>query len=75
MSKGRRSGRGRSGSQSSPAAPITPAPPSRGVSTSRRTSPEEFAEEYSYVTQDLRRILILAIIMFAIMIGLNLVLH
>jgi hypothetical protein len=72
MSKGRRSGRGRSGSQSAPTAPTTPV---RSVSTSRRTSPEEFAEEYSYVGQDLRRILILAVIMFAVMIGLNLILQ
>jgi len=72
MSKGRRSGRGRSSSQPSPAVPTTP---SRSAGTTRRTSPEEFAEEYSYVGQDLRRILILAVIMFAIMIGLNLILH
>jgi hypothetical protein len=42
---------------------------------SRRTSPEEFAEEYAYVWQDLRRILTVALIMFLLLITLNLVLR
>ena len=42
---------------------------------SKQTSAEEFRQEYSYVLKDLRRILILAAIMFALLIVLNLVLQ
>jgi hypothetical protein len=74
MSKKRNARGRRSGDQTVAPAPAIPTPSLR-ASASRRTSPEEFAEEYSYVAQDLRRIAILAVIMFAIMIGLNLFLH
>jgi hypothetical protein len=46
-----------------------PAPPK--TSTSRRISAEEFAEEYAYVGQDLRRIFMVAAVMFLLMILLN----
>jgi hypothetical protein len=72
MSK-KRTARGRRATDQAVSAPVAP-PPSRSA-FSRRTSPEEFAEEYGYVAQDLRRIAILAVIMFAVMIGLNLFLH
>lgn len=74
MSKNKRAARGRRAEQTAVSVPVTPLPSSR-VSSSRRTSPEEFAEEYAYVRQDLRNILILAVIMFSVMIGLNLILH
>ena len=45
---------------------------SRGVR--RISSPEELEEEYGYVIRDLRQILILAVVMFALLIALNLLL-
>ncbi len=36
---------------------------------------EQFREEYAYVLKDLRQVLILAVIMFALLIALNLVLQ
>lgn len=48
---------------------------SRGSRGARRIStPEELEDEYGYVIRDLRQILILAIILFALLIVLNLVL-
>lgn len=52
----------------------TVAPPPR-TGTSRRTSPEDFAEEYAYVWQDMRRVLTLAVIMFIFLIILNVVIQ
>jgi hypothetical protein len=40
----------------------------------RRATPEELAEEYAYVLKDLRRIFILAAVMFGLLILLNLIL-
>jgi hypothetical protein len=37
----------------------------------RQTSEEELQEEYAYVLRDLRRIFILAVLMFALLIALN----
>lgn len=45
---------------------------SRGVR--RISTPEELEEEYAYVIRDLRHILLLAVVMFALLIGLNLIL-
>jgi hypothetical protein len=45
------------------------------TSTARRTSAEEFAEEYSYVGRDLRRISVVAAVMFLLMILLNVVIR
>lgn len=39
--------------------------------TTRRTSPEDFAEEYAYVWRDLRRLLVVAAVMFLLIILLN----
>jgi hypothetical protein len=76
MSKNKRAARGRRAEQTAVSVPATPLPTARASSSSsRRTSPEEFAEEYAYVRQDLRNILILAVVMFSVMIGLNLLLH
>ncbi len=36
---------------------------------------EDFEQEYAYVFKDMRQVLILAIIMFALLIGLNLLLQ
>ena len=48
---------------------------SRGSRGPRRvSSPEELEEEYGYVLRDLRHILILALVMFALLIVLNLIL-
>jgi len=44
---------------------------SRG--TRRISSPEQLEEEYAYVIKDLRHILILAVVMFALLIALNLI--
>lgn len=43
----------------------------RGVR--RISSPEELEEEYAYVIRDLRQILLLAAVMFALLIVLNLI--
>lgn len=40
----------------------------------RISTPEELEEEYAYVIRDLRQILLLALVMFALLIGLNLIL-
>jgi hypothetical protein len=45
------------------------------TSTARRTSPEDFAEEYAYVWRDLRRIAVAAVVMFLLMILLNVVIR
>lgn len=47
-----------------------PALPARPVLTPE----EEFRSEYAYVLKDLRRVFILAIVMFALLIALNLLL-
>ncbi len=39
------------------------------------TTIDDFEEEYAYVFNDMRQVLILAIIMFALLIGLNLLLQ
>lgn len=39
------------------------------------SSTEQFRQEYAYVVKDLRRVLILAVIMFALLIALNLLLQ
>jgi len=36
---------------------------------------EDFEQEYAYVFKDMRQVLILAIVMFALLIGLNLLLQ
>jgi hypothetical protein len=46
---------------------------SSGQTSARITSEEELREEYAYVIQDLRRVFILAIAMFLLLIGLNLI--
>lgn len=44
-----------------------------GRGTRRISTTEELEDEYAYVIRDLRQILILAVIMFALLIGLNLI--
>lgn len=44
------------------------------IGATRRTSPEEFEEEYTYVYHDLRRIFTVAVIMFTLLIIVNLLL-
>jgi hypothetical protein len=44
-------------------------------SKSRLSSAEQFRLEYAYVLKDLRQVLILAVVMFALLILLNLVLR
>lgn len=46
---------------------------SSGQMSARITSEEELREEYAYVIQDLRRVFILALAMFLLLIALNLV--
>ena len=41
----------------------------------KQSKEEAFREEYAYVLQDLRRVFILALLMFALLIGLNLILQ
>ena len=63
-----------------PASPLSPPKPkprpkSKKQSRRRRTPTEaEMREEYAYVIKDLRRVFILAIAMFALLIVLNIVL-
>jgi hypothetical protein len=52
-----------------------PATAATKTSTARRTSPEEFAEEYAYVWQDLRRIFMVAAVMFLLIVLLNVLLR
>ena len=47
---------------------------SSGRGPRRISTAEELEEEYAYVLRDLRHILILAAVMFALLIGLNLIL-
>lgn len=47
---------------------------SRSRGTRRISTPEELEEEYAYVIRDLRQILLLALVMFALLIALNLIL-
>jgi hypothetical protein len=42
---------------------------------SQLSSTEQFRQEYAYVVKDLRRVLVLAAIMFALLIALNLLLQ
>jgi hypothetical protein len=65
--KVRRVRRPRAGSANS--APADPA------ASPRQSSEEELQEQYAYVLKDLRRIFILAVAMFALLILLNLVLR
>jgi hypothetical protein len=58
--------------QSEEAAPARAAESSRETSTS---TTDQFRQEYAYVVKDLRRVLILAAIMFALLIALNLLLQ
>ena len=46
-----------------------------GRGTRRISTTEELEDEYAYVIRDLRQILILAVIMFALLIGLNLIMY
>lgn len=46
---------------------------SSGQTSARITSEEELREEYAYVIQDLQRVFILALAMFLLLIGLNLI--
>lgn len=49
-------------------------PGNRGRISPRRqitVTKEQLQEEYSYVSQDLRRILVLAVLLFVLLIGLN----
>ncbi len=41
----------------------------------RQSTTDQFRQEYAYVVKDLRRVLILAAIMFALLIALNLLLQ
>jgi hypothetical protein len=60
-------------------APVRPQSSAPGTapktSTARRTSPEEFAEEYAYVWKDLRRIFMVAAVMFLVIMLLNVLLR
>lgn len=47
--------------------------PRTSTATSHITDEEELREEYAYVLRDLRRVFILAGVMFALLIALNLI--
>lgn len=51
---------------------VTPARRPRGRNRNVRISIEELKEEYAYVIKDLRRIFILALVMFALLVVANL---
>lgn len=51
---------------------VTPARRPRGRGRIRRVTIEELKEEYAYVIKDLRRIFILALIMFSLLVVANL---
>lgn len=42
---------------------------------SRQSTEEQFREEYAYVVRDLRQVLLLSVVMFALLIVLNLLLN
>ena len=55
---------------------ITTKTPAAEISTGPQlSSTEQFRQEYAYVVKDLRRVLILAAFMFALLIALNLLLQ
>ena len=50
--------------------------PAADISTEPQlSSTEQFRQEYAYVVKDLRRVLVLAVIMFALLIAINLLLQ
>ena len=53
----------------------TSAPVSEAVVEQRLSSTDQFRHEYAYVVKDLRRVLVLAAIMFALLNALNLLLQ
>jgi hypothetical protein len=61
----------RKSSRARRAAAVTP----EAVSIPAKSKEEQLAEEYAYVTRDLRRVAVLAAVMFAALIALNLLLR
>jgi hypothetical protein len=49
--------------------------PDAAASVPVKSKEEQLAEEYAYVIRDLRRVAVLAVIMFALLIALNLLLQ